>query len=207
MILSFLLSLGFFAYIFLPKNYTHPFDFDNFDESVEDLDGKNDELEESLEDQYIISIKTKVYNKPVNRAFVDSFDQLQSVIDTGFPNMVKCCLVRFTATAENTKGHTLTMAKEKAKNFKKELNITLIIFLALSSLLMLFCWYFISCFCAVYKNTQIHLIKDTVISFGFSMITPFGIYILPGIFRLCALNAKKKDKEYMFKFSKILQWF
>lgn len=58
LILSFLLSLGFCAYIFLPKNYTHPFDFDNFDESVENLDSKNDELEESLEDQYITSIKT-----------------------------------------------------------------------------------------------------------------------------------------------------
>ena len=42
---------------------------------------------------------------------------------------------------------------------------------------------------------------------GLSMITPFAIYFLPGFFRLGALKAKKKDKEYMFKFSKILQWF
>ena len=56
-------------------------------------------------------------------------------------------------------------------------------------------WLYIACFCAVYKNTQLHLIKDTVISFATSMITPFAIYFLPGLFRLGALKAKKKIKN------------
>ena len=66
-------------------------------------------------------------------------------------------------------------------------------------------WYYISCFCAVYKNSQIHLIKDTLISFGFSMLYPFALCILPGIFRIPALRADKSDKECLYKFSKILQ--
>ena len=57
----------------------------------------------------------------------------------------------------------------------------------------------------IYENTQIHLIKDSVIGFGLSLIYPFGIYLIPGIFRIPALRAQKKDKEYMYKFSKITQ--
>ena len=47
--------------------------------------------------------------------------------------------------------------------------------------------------------------KDTLISYGLSMLYPFAIYLAPGIFRIPALRAQKKDKEIMYKFSKILQ--
>ena len=47
--------------------------------------------------------------------------------------------------------------------------------------------------------------KDTLISFGVSMLYPFGFFILPGIFRLPSLNAKKKDKAYMYNLSKFIQ--
>ena len=60
-------------------------------------------------------------------------------------------------------------------------------------------------FCAIYINTQLHLIKDTLISYGLSMIYPFAIYLAPGVFRIPSLRAKKHDKEIMYKFSKILQ--
>ena len=63
---------------------------------------------------------------------------------------------------------------------------------------MLFFWYFISCFCAVYKNTQIILIIDTIISFTLSMIYPFGLNLIPGFFRIPALKAKNKDKKYLY---------
>ena len=49
--------------------------------------------------------------------------------------------------------------KHIAKNIKKCLKIKLIIFFVLTSALMIFFWYFISCFCAVYKNTQLILIE------------------------------------------------
>ena len=66
---------------------------------------------------------------------------------------------------------------------------------------MLFFWYFISCFCAVYKNTQIILINDTLLSFGLSMLYPFGLNTLPGIFRIPALKAVNKNKKYLFRIS------
>ena len=94
--------------------------------------------------------------------------------------------------------------KKKAKNIKKCLTIKLVIFIILSSILMLFFWYFISCFCAAYKNTQLILIEDTLISFLTSMIYPFGFKLLPSAFRIPALRAHKKDKKCMYTLSRIL---
>ena len=77
-------------------------------------------------------------------------------------------------------------------------------FFILGSILMLFFWYFISCFCAVYINTQIILIKDTVISFFTSMLYPVGLNLIPGIFRISAIRAKNKDKQCIYKASLLI---
>ena len=59
-------------------------------------------------------------------------------------------------------------------------------------------------FCAIYVNTQKHLISDTISSFILSLIEPFGIYLIPGLFRIPALS-KQNSKRYIYKFSQILQ--
>ena len=92
---------------------------------------------------------------------------------------------------------------KRAKNVKSYLQIKFIIFFIISFLLILFYWYFISCFCAVYTNTQIILIKDSLISFGISMLYPFGISLIPGFFRIPALRAKNKDKVCIYKISQL----
>ena len=80
----------------------------------------------------------------------------------------------------------------------KCLKIKLAFFFVLSFLFMSFFWYFISCFCAVYKNTQNILITDTLISFGLSMIYPFGINLFPGLLRITALRANEKNRKYLY---------
>ena len=90
-------------------------------------------------------------------------------------------------------------------NTLKKLKIKFIIFFVILFPILFLFWYYISCFCAVYRNTQIHLIKDTLISFCLSLVYPFFLKLLPGIFRIPSLKAKKQDKECLFKFSKILQ--
>ena len=95
----------------------------------------------------------------------------------------------------------INIATQKSKNIEKCITIKFIIFFLLSNLLLLFFWYFISCFCAVYTNTQMILIKDTLLSFGLSMTYPFGLNLLPGMFRIPALRAEKKDKNTLYKIS------
>ena len=91
------------------------------------------------------------------------------------------------------------------------LKTKLILFFIISTIFFLIFWYYLSMFCAIYVNTQIHLIKDTLISFGMSLLYPFGIYLLPGIFRIHALlnrnkNSKKNEAgKYIYNLGKILQ--
>jgi len=96
------------------------------------------------------------------------------------------------------------ISQMKSNKIKTCLKIKLISFFILSFILMIFFWYFISSFCAVYKNTQIILIEDTLVSFALSMIYPFGLNLLPGIFRIPALKAVKKDKNCLYKASKLI---
>ena len=104
-------------------------------------------------------------------------------------------------------GKSLSSAIKSGEKAKKLLNIKLIVFFIVSFILILFFWYYLSCFCAVYTNTQIILIKDSLISFGLSMIYPFGINLIPGIFRITALRAPKKDKKCLYEFSQIVSLF
>ena len=70
----------------------------------------------------------------------------------------------------------------------KKLKIKFSIFFIIIFLLISFFWYFISAFCAVYKNTQIILIENTLSSFGLSLLYPFGINLIPGVIRIPALK-------------------
>ena len=60
-------------------------------------------------------------------------------------------------------------------------------------------------FCAIYINTQIHLFKDSLISFGLSLLYPLAIYLLPGIFRIPALSDKNEKSEFIYSIGKLLQ--
>ena len=98
--------------------------------------------------------------------------------------------------------------KQKSKNndnIKKRLKIKFILFFLFDFLLLILFWYYISCFCAIYKNTQKHLIKDTLITFGLSMLYPFYLCLLPGLWRIPALRAEQKDKKLIYKLSTIIE--
>ena len=103
--------------------------------------------------------------------------------------------------------HTKANLDSEAKKIVNLSKNKLLLFFIISYVLLLMFWYYVGCFCAIYRNTQIHLIKDSVISFGLSLIYPFFIYIFPGIFRIPSLKNKKDKRQTMYKFSKILQAF
>ena len=85
------------------------------------------------------------------------------------------------------------------------LRIKFILYFIVSFVFLLFFWYYLSIFGAIYINTQFNLLIDTLESFGFSFLSPFGLCLIPGLFRIPALSDSKKKREYLFKFSKILQ--
>ena len=68
--------------------------------------------------------------------------------------------------------------KNKIKKVLKCLKIKFTFFFILSFIFLVLFWYYLSFFCAVYKNTQIHLLKDTLLSFCLSLLYSFGLNLI-----------------------------
>ena len=98
-------------------------------------------------------------------------------------------------------------AKTLLRKYVKQIKSNLRKFFIIELILMIICIYYITIFCAIYTNTQIHVIKDTAISFGINMVTPIFINLIPGMFRIPSLRIKKTRKEKLYNFSKFLQKF
>ena len=128
-----------------------------------------------------------------------------SLISSGINILIKYLALSENIILEIKNEKKIEEFKLKKNSLYKKLKIKFILFFITSFILLLLFMYYITCFCGIYINTQIHLIKDSVISFVLSLVYPFGIYIFPCAFRVISLRAKNKNKECLYKFSKILQ--
>ena len=96
---------------------------------------------------------------------------------------------------------------KKARKLIKKLKNKFISFFIISFSFILLFWYYLGCFCAVYRNTQYHLIKDTLISFVTGNLYPFAISFIPGLFRIPALSSYSKGKYILYKLSQFIMKF
>ena len=87
------------------------------------------------------------------------------------------------------------------------IRIKIIGFFLVTIILFIFYWYLISCFCAVYINTQMAFIKDSIISFLFGLLYPFVLYLIPTLLRKVALNSRNKRLNFLYKLSFIIPIF
>ena len=95
---------------------------------------------------------------------------------------------------------------DKQAKIQRCLIIKYICYFIISFIFLIFFWYYLSSFCAVYQNSQVYVIKNTFISFIIGLIYPFFSNLFPGIFRLYSLNTKKDKRECIYKFSQFLQY-
>ena len=95
--------------------------------------------------------------------------------------------------------------EKRANVLDKKIKIKLSLYFLISTIFLLFFWYYISMFCAIYVNTQLHLIKDSLISFATSFISPLVINLIPGIFRIPSLSNPKNKRSYLYNLSKLFQ--
>ena len=92
----------------------------------------------------------------------------------------------------------------KAKALKKKLKIRFVLYFIICLVFLICFWYYISMFCVIYRNTQLHLLKDTLMSFGLSLIFPFFYNLFPVLFRIHSLSDNKNNRKYLYNFSKLL---
>ena len=93
----------------------------------------------------------------------------------------------------------------KINSCLKCLKIKFVLFFVFSFIFLLAFWYYLGCFCAVYHNTQIYIIIDTLISFSLSLIYPLFINLIPGFIRIPSLKDEGREKKYMYTISRIIQ--
>ena len=58
----------------------------------------------------------------------------------------------------------------KYKKLIRKLKIKFISFFNCTFFILVFFWYYISCFCGIYVNTQRHLIQDSIFSFASGLL-------------------------------------
>ena len=138
--------------------------------------------------------------------------QIPQIVYSSILSQLFDFIIKYFSLSED---NILEIKEEKRKNSKdintkikkmyKILKIKFALFFIISPFILFLFWFYITCFCGIYKNTQIHLIKDTLLSFITSVLFPFGTSIFPGLLRLLALKSKKGNKAYLYKFSQFLE--
>ena len=133
----------------------------------------------------------------------------QILYSTLISKFIDSIIKNFALTQENIielkKKKIKTDANKKYKQLKNNLKIKFIIFFVLTFIILLIFWYYITCFCGIYVNTQSHLIKDLLLSLITSLLIPFALCVVPGIFRISALSVEKPSRKFLYKFSLLLE--
>ena len=116
-------------------------------------------------------------------------------------------LLKFCSIYEEEIAEIVNDPKKTPETKKEDINeiisrkICFAIFFVFLIILLLFFWYFTSSFCAVFKNTQIPLIKDTVSSYINSIIITFISTLIICSLSFCAL---KRENRCLYQASDIL---
>ena len=103
------------------------------------------------------------------------------------------------------KQKTLLEARRKSKKVLCCFSIKYFIFFIFSIIYLILLWYYLASFCAIFQNSQIFLLLNTIISYGISLIYPFVINLIPGILRIYSLNDINRNRYCIYMLSIIIQ--
>ena len=95
-------------------------------------------------------------------------------------------------------------ARKRIFKILKCMRIKIFFYFVVTFFFMCLFWYFVAAFCAVYKNTQSFLLKDSMVSLLLSLLYPFGLYLFPTTFRIISLRDKKKRLGFFYKLSDLI---
>jgi len=127
------------------------------------IDLRND-LGNSKSNDKIINEKNILFGKGKKRRHIKNRKNRKEIIEIGKNKNIENSINKKGKNIKNTKD-------EKGRNIKNSFNFRKIFFYIINIILNLFGWYFISCFCAVYHNTQKSLLKDFLISIPLNFIS------------------------------------
>ena len=158
-------------------------------------------------DNAIFMNEETIHNIYKNHGTLDIIYQIPQIIYSNIISFIIDKIIRFLSLSQDDAIEEKIKIKREKKNknflkFFRKLFIKYIFFFIISFIFLFFFWFYISCFCFVYKNTQIYLIKDTLFSFGLSLIFPIFFYLLSSVFRIYSL--KNRNRNIFYILSKLL---
>ena len=133
----------------------------------------------------------------------------QMFYSTMISAFIKFIIEKLSLTEKNILEIKQVKVHEKALEIMNKtltiIKIKFVLYFIINFLFLFLFWYYLSSFCAIYRNTQMYLFKDTIISFCGSLFYPFVINILPGCLRIKAIHCKEKNRVCLYQISKIFQ--
>ena len=133
------------------------------------------------------------------------------------PNIILsslCCLIasliiRFVSLNEREISKITLLNDERerrqlADKMKGISKVKLIVMYAISGALLFLFWYYVSAFCAVFKNSQGHYFTNVLVAFILCNLWPCVISLIPALLRNKALNS---GNETLYKVSQIISYF
>ena len=153
-------------------------------------------------------------NKNIKLSYINSMDDI-STFWSNIPNTIYSSilasvfliLLKFMALTHNSvrtlrKMNNVDKAEEKSKCILKCIKLRIALYYLLSFIFLIIFGFYVLCFCAVFENTQIELVKSTLISWLISILYPFIICFLTSIVRVLAL---KLENKHFYTINKIMQ--
>ena len=141
-----------------------------------------------------------------------------ALASTGLLKILMILLLLSERNVLNVKNQkTENQAIESKNHALKIICVKLVFFFIINIALLIFFMFYLTCFNALYPNTQIYLIINTCISFFISNLLTFLYSLIPALFRNDILKYKEKkaarykagsevgDVQYIYNLSKFLQ--
>jgi hypothetical protein len=147
----------------------------------------------------------------LNYGKYDFFQQIPQIV---YSTIISQLIEIFLCFLSLTDKHIYKI-KEILKAYKKNLIVMIIkcmyiklkIFYIFTFIFFVIYWYIISVFCGVYRNTQIHFIKDSIISFSICLVYPLALYFLSASLRIISLRYHKKKLKCLYNLSSMIPIF
>ena len=145
---------------------------------------------------------SKIFERKINYNFIPQIIY-STIISHFISNIIKNICLSKTNLLEIKKESELEKIDYKIKKYIKYLKIRFCIFFFICFILLIIFWIYIATFCAIYENTQIYPIINTLISFFLFLISPFILYLFSGFIRIESIKNKGK---FLYILSKLIQY-
>ena len=143
-------------------------------------------------------------NKAIKVSYTNALDDIsgfwKSIANSVYSSLLSSTLLimlKFICLTHNSvrvlrKFKDLTVAKEKSVCVLRCIKVRVVLYYMLSFVFLIIFGYYILCFCAVFENTQIQLVKSTFTSWLISLTYPLIICLITSIFRALAFKCKNR---------------